>query len=90
MTNYTKLIVFGNMSHIQGNVYHAGENHINMFFKKPLKQSGLEYILISESLSNVVEYFLIKPGYRSDHSTVILELKFNSFERGFGSLIIAY
>ena len=52
--------------------------------KTPLKQSRLDYILISESLSNVVENFIIKPGYRSDHSAVILELKFNSFERGRG------
>ena len=52
--------------------------------KTPLKQSRLDYILISESLSNVVENFTIKPGYRSDHSAVILELKFNSFERGRG------
>ena len=40
--------------------------------------------MISESLSNVIEIFIIKPGYRSDHSAVILELKFNSFERGRG------
>ena len=44
----------------------------------------MDYILISESLSNVVENFTIKPGYRSDHSAVIVELKFNSFERGRG------
>ena len=40
--------------------------------------------MISESLSNVIENFIFKPGYRSDHSAVILELKFNSFERGRG------
>ena len=78
MTNFTKLIVLGNMRHIQGNVYYSGENNINIF-KKPL---------ISESLSNVVENFIVKPGYRSDHSAVILKLKFNSFERGRGLLEI--
>lgn len=34
--------------------------------KKQLK------ILISENISNLVENFVIKPGYRSDHSAVIL------------------
>lgn len=52
--------------------------------KTPLKQSRLDYILISNSLSNIVENFDIKSGYRSDHSIVILELKFNPFERGRG------
>lgn len=40
--------------------------------------------MISENLSNAVEHFIIKPGYRSVHSAVILELKFNPFERGRG------
>lgn len=40
--------------------------------------------MISNSLSNIVENFDIKSGYRSDHSIVILELKFNPFERGRG------
>lgn len=40
--------------------------------------------MISNSLSNKVENFDIKSGYRSDHSIVILELKFNPFERGRG------
>lgn len=40
--------------------------------------------MISNSLSNIVENFDIKSGYRSDHSIVVLELKFNPFERGRG------
>ena len=28
--------------------------------------------------------FMIKRGYRSDHSAAILEFKYNSFERGWG------
>ena len=60
--------------------------------KTPLKQSRLDYILISESLSNVDENFTIKPGYRSDHSAVILELKLTPLKKagGFGNLTIAY
>lgn len=52
--------------------------------RNPLKQGRLDYILISESLSNMVETISIKPGYRSDHSSVLLELKFNKFIRGRG------
>lgn len=52
--------------------------------KNPFKQGRLDYILISENLSNLVETFLVKPGYRSDHSSVVLEIKFNAFERGRG------
>ena len=52
--------------------------------KNPLKQGRLDYILISESLSNIVENFFTKPGYRSDQillSVVVMELKFNPFTR---------
>ena len=37
-------------------------------------------------MSNICEFFIIKPGYRSDHSAVISEMKFNSFERDKGLL----
>lgn len=50
----------------------------------PVKQGRLDYILTSENFSNIVENFDIKPGYRSDHSSVVIELRFNSFERGQG------
>ena len=39
------------------------------------------FFLISDSLSNLVENRTIKPGYRSDHSIVLLELKLNPFKR---------
>jgi hypothetical protein len=35
-------------------------------------------------MSDYVETFSIKPGYRSDHSIVVVELKFNSFQKGRG------
>lgn len=54
--------------------------------KTPLKQSRLDYILISNILSNIVENVDIKSGYRSDHCIVILKLKLNPFERGRGAL----
>lgn len=49
-----------------------------------LKQARLDYILISESLSDMVETISIRPVYSSDHSVVLLELKFNKFVRGLG------
>lgn len=45
-----------------------------------LKQARLDYILISESLSDMVETISIKLC----HSVVLLELKFNKFVRGLG------
>lgn len=44
--------------------------------RNPLKQGRLDYILISENLSNIVENVSIKSGYRSDHSAVVFEFKF--------------
>ena len=35
-------------------------------------------------MSNLVENCFIKPGYSSDHSIVLLEIKFNPFNRGRG------
>ena len=52
--------------------------------KNLLKQNRLDYILISESLSNLVENIYVKPSYRSDHSAVVLEVKFNTFSTGRG------
>ena len=52
--------------------------------KNPLKQGRLDYILISDNFTNVVENIYIKSGYRSDHSAVVIEFKLNTFERGRG------
>ena len=52
--------------------------------KNPMKQGRLDYFLISENLTNIVESMSIKSGYRSDHSAVICEFKFNTFVRGRG------
>ena len=52
--------------------------------KNPLKQSRLDFFLISDSLTNLVENCNIKPGYRTDHSIVVIEIKFNPFRKGNG------
>lgn len=52
--------------------------------KNPLKQGRLDYILMSENFTNVVEDMYIKSGYRFDHSAVVVEFRLNTFERGRG------
>lgn len=49
--------------------------------KTLFKQGRLDYILISENLTNIVETASIKSRYRSDHSVIVYELKFNTFEK---------
>ena len=51
------------------------QKNLHLDLKKPLMIDSLDSILISDCLSNLVENISIKPGYRSDHSTVIMELK---------------
>lgn len=51
---------------------------------KPLKQSRLDFFLISDSIFNQVCKVQIEPSYRSDHSMVILSLKPNNFVKGRG------
>lgn len=51
---------------------------------RPLQQSRLDYFLISKNFMNNVENQEILPGYRSDHSIIILSLKFNNFIKGKG------
>lgn len=52
--------------------------------KNLLKQGHLDFFLISDSLTNIVENCIVKPGYGSDHSIVLLELKLNPFKKGCG------
>ena len=52
--------------------------------RNPVKQGRLDYILMSENFTNITQNSVIKSGYRSDHSIAVIDLKFNSFERGRG------
>lgn len=61
-------------------ILNPGKKVITWSKKKPWKQGRLDYIMISESFSNFVESYILKPGYISNH--VIVELKFSSFKRG--------
>ena len=44
----------------------------------------LDFFLISEELMSLVNKVEIKPGYRTDHSSVELELKLSDFTCGKG------
>ena len=53
--------------------------------KNPIRRARLDYFLISESLTDLVHKCFIKPGYRSDHSIVVLTLTICKFQRGRGT-----
>ena len=50
--------------------------------KTPLKQSRLDFFLVTESIVNSVKKSKIETGYRSDHSMVTLILAMDNFEHG--------
>ena len=50
--------------------------------RNPFKYSRLDFSLISEELMSLVNKVEIKPGYRTDHSSVELELKLFDFTCG--------
>ena len=52
--------------------------------KNLIKQARLDYFLVSESLTDLIADCNIKPGYRSDHSILELNLVVNPFQRGRG------
>lgn len=52
--------------------------------KTPLKQSRLDFFLISETLLSGLEMCTIEPSYRSDHSMISLKISFNDFKKGRG------
>ena len=51
---------------------------------KPLKQARLDYFIVSESLIDLVESVNIKPGYRTDHSMLEVNILQSKFTRGKG------
>ena len=52
--------------------------------QNPQKQAHLDYFLISETLLDTVSNSEIKPAYRSDHSSIELEIKTHKFKIGKG------
>ena len=52
--------------------------------RNPLKQARLDFLLVSNHMSDIVKSCDIKAGYRSDHSIIELELLMNKFIKGKG------
>lgn len=50
----------------------------------PLKQARLDFFLISENFMSSTHNIEILPGYRSDHSIVVLSILLNEFKKGKG------
>ena len=50
----------------------------------PLKQSRLDFFLISEELTTFLSSSNIVPGYRTDHSLISLDLDLSTIKRGKG------
>ena len=50
----------------------------------PIKQARLDYFLISETLTHMLQNRHIKPGYRSDHSRVDIDIILDTFKLGKG------
>ena len=70
--------------HNLSNPWRIHNPHVSTFtwFKKnPIKKSKLDFFLISNELLSLVENISIKPGYRTDHSIVMLELRLSNFKK---------
>ena len=52
--------------------------------KNPLKQSRLDFFLMSDTLMFGLEKCNIESSYRSDHSMISLSIVFNDFKKGRG------
>ena len=52
--------------------------------RNPLKQSRLDYFLISSPLTDLISNIEIRAGYKSDHSILYMSILINNFERGKG------
>ena len=50
----------------------------------PIKQSRLDFFLVSDTILHSITDSNILPGYRTDHSIIYITLKFNEFQRGRG------
>ena len=65
--------------------FHPDEKRYTWRRRNPLKQSRLDYFLVSSSLTDLVDKIDIKPGYKSDHSMIHLDLTISKFKMGKGT-----
>ena len=53
--------------------------------KNLVKQARLDYFLVPSSMTDIIETINIKPGYRSDHSIVEMQITTSNFTHGSGT-----
>ena len=63
---------------------HPHKNNFTWRKRNPLKQARLDYYLTSNSLLDVINDCQIRPGCRSDHSMIELNIQLNKFTLGKG------
>lgn len=66
-------------------VHFPGTTRYTWRRQNPLKQARLDFFLISSELLNIVEFVDIQPGYRTDHSCVVLHLRNEYIKHGKGT-----
>lgn len=52
------------------------------FKRNPIKKARLDFFLISDNLYTDLDSSKILPGYRSDHSLIMISLDFGKFQKG--------
>lgn len=65
-------------------VNNEDKKHYTWFSQSSAKKARLDFFLISEEIMTLVSDTDIKPGYRTDHSIVELNLRLSDFKRGKG------
>ena len=65
-------------------IYHPNSKRFTWRKKNPIKQARLDYFLGNNTLTDLIKTTKIKPGYRSDHSILELNLLINKFVRNKG------
>lgn len=64
--------------------YNPNKRSYTWYRRNPVRKARLDYFLISEEMMTLVDNCDIRPGYKTDHSMVTLNLKFSDFTRGRG------
>ena len=52
--------------------------------KNPTRQARLDYFIVSNNFSDMISKCSIQPGYRTDHSIIILDVTLSNFKKGNG------
>ena len=53
--------------------------------RNPLKQARLNFFLVTDTMADLIKTCDIKPGYRSDHSIITMDIILSNFNHGKGT-----